>query len=68
VLGAAYLLIGSLAVPAIWMGRERLWSLKALNWGIVVLIIATLLVRHPFPSPLIPPLVLSFPLISLLRN
>jgi len=44
VLGSAYLAAGIFSVPAILLGKGRLWALKALNWGLVVLVLATLLV------------------------
>jgi hypothetical protein len=44
VLGSAYLTTCISSIPAIYLGKGRLWALKALNWGIVVLILATLLV------------------------
>lgn len=44
VLGSAYLAASIFSIPAILLSRGRLWALKALNWGLVVLVIATLLV------------------------
>jgi hypothetical protein len=43
VLGSAYLTTCIFSIPAIFLGKGRLWALKALNWGLVVLILATLL-------------------------
>jgi len=45
-LGSAYLAISTVSVPAILLGNQRLWALKALNWGLVILTIATLLVSR----------------------
>jgi len=51
VLGSAYLAACIFSIPAILLGKGRLWALKALNWGLVVLVIATLLVSLlPFRS------------------
>lgn len=47
VLGSAYLAACVFSVPAILLGKGRLWGLKALNWGLVVLVVATLLVSRP---------------------
>lgn len=44
VLGSAYLAVCLFSVPAILLGKGRLWALKALNWGLVILVLATLLV------------------------
>jgi len=44
VLGSAYVTASTLSIPAILLGRNRLWGLKTLNWGLVILVIATLLV------------------------
>jgi hydrogenase-4 membrane subunit HyfE len=44
VLGSAYLAACIFSIPAILLGKGRLWALKALNWGLVVLVLATLLV------------------------
>ena len=44
VLGSGYILATLISVPAILLGRNRLWGLKTLNWVIVILVIATLLV------------------------
>jgi hypothetical protein len=52
VLGSAYLAACIFSIPAILLGKGRLWALKALNWGLVVLVVATLLVSllTTFPS------------------
>jgi hypothetical protein len=44
VLGSAYIAACIFSIPAILLGKGRLWALKALNWGLVILIIANLLV------------------------
>jgi membrane protein implicated in regulation of membrane protease activity len=44
VLGSAYLAACIFSIPAILLGKGRLWALKALHWGLVVLVLATLLV------------------------
>jgi len=44
VLGSAYVGTSILSIPAILIGRNRLWGLKTLNWGLVILVFATLLV------------------------
>lgn len=51
VLGSAYLAAFVFSIPAILLGERRLWALKALNWGLVALVVGTLLVSlHPFRS------------------
>ena len=51
VLGSAYLAAFVFSIPAILLGKRRLWALKALNWGLVVLVVGTLLVSLlPFRS------------------
>jgi hypothetical protein len=44
VLGSAYIAACIFSIPAILLGKGRLWALKALNWGLGRLITATLLV------------------------
>lgn len=48
ILGSAYVTATILSIPAILLGRNRLWGLKTLNWGLVILVFATLLVS-PIP-------------------
>jgi len=49
VLGSAYLAACIFSIPAILLGKGTLWALKALNWGLLVLVVATLLVSLPSP-------------------
>lgn len=44
ILGSAYVTASTLSISAILLGKNRLWGLKTLNWVVVILVIATLLV------------------------